>query len=130
MTSRVSSAGTRWGGLFLCILLVVAPNSGWGQAPASPASLPPAAQEALNQGIIAAKVPDYLLAIRYFEDARKIAPAAPVVFLNLGIAESKIPGRELRAIAWFGAAHVLNPLVFLMPILTLRMEAYAGGPAP
>jgi hypothetical protein len=69
----------------------------------APAPLPPAAQEALDKGIIAAKVPDYLLAIRYFEDARKLAPDAPVIFMNLGIAESKIPSRELRAIAWFGA---------------------------
>jgi tetratricopeptide (TPR) repeat protein len=70
---------------------------------ATPAPLQPAAQEALNKGIIAAKVPDYLLAIRYFEEARKLAPQAPVIYLNLGLAESKIPGRELRAMAWFGA---------------------------
>ena len=68
-----------------------------------PAALPPAAQEALDKGIFAAKVPDFSLAIRYFEDARKLAPSAPAVFMNLGIAESKMPGRELRAIAWFGA---------------------------
>ena len=67
------------------------------------AQLPPAAQEALDKGIIAAKVPDYLLAIRFFEEARKAAPQAPVIYLNLGLAESRIPGRELRAIAWFGA---------------------------
>jgi hypothetical protein len=67
------------------------------------APLPPAAQEALDKGIIAAKVPDYLLAIRFFEDARKLAPDAPIIYLNLGLAESRIPGRELRAIAWFGA---------------------------
>ncbi|MEK6664279.1 MAG: tetratricopeptide repeat protein [Pseudomonadota bacterium] len=72
-------------------------------APPAPAPLPPAAQEALNKGIIAAKVPDYLLAIRFFEEARKLAPQAPVLYLNLGLAESRIPGRELRAIAWFGA---------------------------
>ena len=69
----------------------------------APAPLPPAAQQALDKGIIAAKVPDYPLAIRFFEEARKLAPQAPVVFLNLGIAESKMPSRELRAIAWFGA---------------------------
>ncbi|TAN38300.1 MAG: hypothetical protein EPN25_14135 [Nitrospirae bacterium] len=72
-------------------------------APSEPAPLPPASQEALNKGIIAAKVPDYLLAIRYFEEARKLAPQAPVIYLNLGLAESRIPSRELRAIAWFGA---------------------------
>ncbi|MBP6005205.1 MAG: hypothetical protein KA746_17385 [Pyrinomonadaceae bacterium] len=71
--------------------------------------LPPAAQEAVNKGVIAAKVPDYLLAIRYFEEARKIAPDAPIIYLNLGLAESKIPGRELRAIAWFGAYLTANP---------------------
>ena len=74
-----------------------------------PAPLPSAAQEALNKGIIAARVPDYLLAIRYFEEARKFAPQAPVIFMNLGIAESKMPGRELRAIAWFGAYLAATP---------------------
>ena len=60
-------------------------------------------QEAINNGIIATKVPDYLLAVRYFEEARKVAPQSPEIFFNLGLAESKIPGRELRAICWFGA---------------------------
>lgn len=32
-----------------------------------------------------------------------MAPDAPVVFFNMGLAESRIPTRELRAIAWFGA---------------------------
>src|SRR5205085_12567733 len=83
---------------------------GQAGAPAlSPAPLPSAAQEALNKGIIAAKVPDYPLALRLFEDARKLAPQAPVIFLNLGIAESKMPGRELRAIAWFGAYLAATP---------------------
>ena len=68
-----------------------------------PAPLPAAAQEALTKGITAAKLPDYPLAIRYFEEARKLAPDAPVIYLNLGLAESKIPGRELRAMACFGA---------------------------
>ncbi len=72
-------------------------------AQTAPAPLPPAAQEALDKGIIAAKVPDYLLAIRYFEEARKLAPEAPVVLLNLGLAESRIPSRELRAIVWCAA---------------------------
>jgi tetratricopeptide (TPR) repeat protein len=73
------------------------------------AQLPPAAQEALDNGIIAAKVPDYVLAIRYFEEARKIAPDAPVIYFNLGLAESKIPGRELRAICWFSAFLAADP---------------------
>lgn len=51
----------------------------------------------------------YLLAVRFFEEARKLAPEAPVIYLNLGLAESRIPGRELRAIAWFGAYLAANP---------------------
>jgi tetratricopeptide (TPR) repeat protein len=82
--------------------------STWSNAQ-TPAPLPPLAQEAFDKGIIAAKIPDYLLAIRYFQEARKIAPNAPVIYLNLGLAESKIPGRELRAIAWFGAYLAANP---------------------
>ncbi len=73
------------------------------------AELPPDAQEAVKKGIIAAKEQDYLLAIRYFQDARKIAPTAPEIYLNLGLAESKIPSRELRAICWFGAYLAARP---------------------
>ena len=40
----------------------------------APAPLPPEAQEAIRKGILAAKQQDYLLAIRYFQDARKIVP--------------------------------------------------------
>ena len=76
---------------------------------ANSTQLPPAAQEAINKGIIAAKIPDYLLAIRYFEEARKIAPISSEVFFYLGLAESKLPGRELRAICWFGAYLTGNP---------------------
>jgi hypothetical protein len=112
MTSRRRRPGFQWGCAALILLIVNAPNAGWGQASApaaSPVQLPPAAQEALNKGIIAAKVPDYLLAIRYFEEARTLAPQAPIVFMNLGIAESKIPGRELRAIAWLAAYLAASP---------------------
>ncbi len=91
-----------WHGPALIFFIVIAPSVSVGQTN-GPAPLPPAAQEALNKGILAAKVPDYQLAIRFFEDARKIAPEAPIVFLNLGLAESRVPSRELRAIAWFGA---------------------------
>ena len=105
MTATRSQPGPFRRRAALVLLLLVAPNFGWAQAnaPAVSAPLPHAAQEALNKGIIAAKVPDYLLAIRFFQDARKLAPAAPVILLNLGIAEAKIAGRELRAMAWFGA---------------------------
>jgi tetratricopeptide (TPR) repeat protein len=94
----------------LILLLMLAPSIAWTQANTlAPAPLPPAAQDAVNKGIIAAKVPDYLLAIRFFQEARKIAPQAAVIYLNLGLAESKIPSRELRAMAWFGAYLAASP---------------------
>jgi len=77
-----------------------------GQTPvpkATPAPLPPEAQAAIKKGIIAAKEQEWLIAIQSFQEARKTAPNSPEVFYNLGLAESKLPGRELRAIAWFGA---------------------------
>jgi len=67
------------------------------------------AQEAINKGIIAAKNQDYLLSIQYFQAARKIAPDAPEIYYDLGLAESKLPGRQLRAVAWFGAYLAANP---------------------
>ncbi len=74
-----------------------------------PGQLPPVAQEFMEKGIIAAQQQEYLLAIRLFQDARKIAPAAPILFFNLGLAESKIAGRELRAMTWFGAYLAASP---------------------
>lgn len=75
----------------------------------APAPLPPDAQLLIDKGVLAAKQQDYLLAIRYFQDARKLSPQAPEIYFDLGLAESKIPGRELRAIAWFGAYLAANP---------------------
>ena len=90
------------------VLLAILPGVARSQANV-PDALSAVAQEALNKGILAAKVPDYPLALRFFEAARKAAPQASVVFLNLGLAESRVPGRELRAMAWFGAYLAANP---------------------
>ena len=92
----------------LGFLSFVLPISALAQA-VTPAPLPPDAQAAMKKGVIAAQQQDYLLAIRYFQDARKLAPDAPEIYKDLGLAESKIPGRELRAIAWFGAYLAANP---------------------
>jgi tetratricopeptide (TPR) repeat protein len=78
-------------------------------AAGSCAELTPDAQQAVNKGILAAQQQDYLLAIRYFADARKISPKAPEIYYDLGLAESKIAGRELRAIAWLAAYVAANP---------------------
>ncbi len=95
------------------------------------AALPPEAQEALDKGVIAAKQQDYLLAVRFFQDARKIAPDAPEIFYNLGLAESKIPGRELRAMAWFGAylaatTNALNATAVKELIQTLEVKSQSN----
>src|SRR5438034_5695252 len=91
----------------IIFLLVITAGVALAQV-APPKALPPEAQEAISKGVIAAKQQDYLLAIRYFEEARKAAPAATEIFYDLGLAESKIPGRELRAMAWFGAYLAAN----------------------
>ena len=75
----------------------------------SHAEMPPAAQEAMKKGVIAAKEKEWEIAIQSFHKALDIVrkaeiwPRPPEIFYNLGLAESKLPGRELRAIAWFGA---------------------------
>ena len=81
-----------------------------------PPALPVEARAALKRGVIAAKQQDYPLAIRYFEEARKSAPAAPEIFYELGLAESKIAGRELRSICWFEACLAGGPFFAEMGI--------------
>lgn len=77
------------------------------------AGMPPEAQNAVNLGISAAKQEhDFSLAIRYFQEARAWVPVAtdaPEIFLNLGLAESRLSGRELRAIGWLSAYLAAGP---------------------
>lgn len=68
-----------------------------------------AAAREMNLGYAAAKQKDYAGAILHFEKARAITPNAPEVYYNLGLAESKMPGRELRAVVWFGAYLASDP---------------------
>jgi len=90
-------------------LLVAAAILGATAAAQAQAPLDPAAQRALDEGVKAAKDSKFLVALGHFEVARRLAPESPVVFLNLGLAESKLPTRELRAIAWFGAYLAVYP---------------------
>jgi len=73
------------------------------------AAFPPEIDPIMKLGIEAAQKKDYLQAINFFEEAQKISPNTADVYYNLGLAESQIPGRELRAMAWFGAYLVANP---------------------
>jgi tetratricopeptide (TPR) repeat protein len=87
-------------------VLFLVPTSGAQTNP----ELPPTAKAAFEKGLLAAQQQNYGLAIRYFNEARRTAPeSAPEILFNLGLAESKLSGRELRAIAWFQAYLVANP---------------------
>jgi tetratricopeptide (TPR) repeat protein len=89
----------------LVFTLPIAPTTAIAQT----ASLPADAQAALKKGLAAANEQQWEMAIQNFQDARKIAPDAPEIYYDLGLAESKIPGRELRAVAWFGAYLAATP---------------------
>jgi hypothetical protein len=69
--------------------------------------LPPEAQEAFAQGVTAANRKDWVVAIDYFDQARRAAPLHPLPLYYLGLAETQVPGRELRAISWLRAFLVL-----------------------
>ena len=92
-------------GLAAMFALLIAPVA----ATAETSSLPADAQQALDKGLAAAKQQQWDIAIQNFQDARKIAPDAPEIYYDLGLAESKIAGRELRAVAWFGAYLAASP---------------------
>jgi Flp pilus assembly protein TadD len=73
----------------LSLLLPITALAQTSAPTSAPAPLSTDAKEAINKGILAAKQQDYLLAIRYFQDARKIAPDGPEIYFDLGLAESK-----------------------------------------
>ncbi len=87
------------------------------------AELPPDAQSAMEKGVLAAQQQDFALAAKFFAEARESAPEAPELLYNLGLAESKIPGRELRAIAWFGAYLAANPTAANAAAVKKQMDA-------
>lgn len=81
--------------VFLCSPLVHAADTN--------TPLPPEARQAFDKGMVAAEQKEWQTAIRYFLKAQEVEPYAPEILFNLGLAESKVPGRELRAIVWFRA---------------------------
>jgi len=86
------------------------------------AKVPPKAKGAMDKGIAAANRGEFPLAIQHFQAARAIAPDAADIYYNLGLAESKMPGRELRAIAWFGAFLAANPETPTPTVAAIREE--------
>jgi hypothetical protein len=71
--------------------------------PTPDATLTPEAQQAFDEGIAAEQQGNYLLASQFFLSAEKLAPENAAIVYNLALAESRIPGRELRSMAWFEA---------------------------
>ncbi len=71
--------------------------------------LKPEAREPFDKGMAAVEEQQWLVAIGYFERAQRIDERAPQILMNLGLAESMIPGRELRSLAWFRAYLAAHP---------------------
>lgn len=74
-----------------------------------PLPLREAAAREMSLGYAAAKQKDYAEALLHFEKARASTPNAPEIYYNLGLAEARIPGRELRAVVWLGAYLASDP---------------------
>lgn len=89
--------------------------------------LPPATQKAYDAGIASAKAGDFTAAIKSLDDARKAAPDAPAIYYNLGLAESKIPGREVRAICALEAYLALSPNAENTPAVRKAIDGLEAG---
>jgi hypothetical protein len=98
-----------WLALAACLNLALPPPALAQAGAPAPATLSAKAQAALKKGLEAAKEQNWESAIKSFLEARKLSPNTPEIYYDLGLAESKIPGRELRAIGWFTAYLVANP---------------------
>ena len=79
----------------------LAAGRGWADQPVK--AVPPAARMALNQGLAAAEAHQYDIALQDFKNAFNADQADPEIWFNLGLASSKLPGRELDAITYFEA---------------------------
>ncbi len=77
--------------------------------PAGAADLPLATQVELQAGLDAARAGQWDAAAEHFANARRSDPAAPAPLYNLGLAEARLPGRELRAAGWLEAFLAVAP---------------------
>jgi tetratricopeptide (TPR) repeat protein len=81
-----------------------------------------AAREPFNRGMAAVQQQDWALARRYFLEAYK-KESAPQISFNLGLVSTKMPGHELRAIAWFKAYLVAAPNAANAPAVREQITA-------
>lgn len=96
------------------LALMLAATSAFAAKTAAPRGpldpLPLKAQVSLDAGIDAAKAGDYPRALSLFDSASSESGGeAAILYLNRGLVESRMPGRELRAIAWLSAYLALVP---------------------
>ncbi len=77
-------------------------------ARADDASLSKDAAARYEAGLRATQTADWPTAIRYFSEAQTLAPFAPPVLFNLGLAYAR-SARELAAIAWLNAYLAVSP---------------------
>lgn len=85
------------------LALVLLPVSFGSASAQQTEALPPAAQQALDKGLAAAKQEQWTIAIQSLDQARQLAPKSPIILFNQALAESRVPGRELRSIVLFHA---------------------------
>lgn len=90
-----------------CILLalLLVPLSAAAQTP----TLNPWAQSVLDQGLAAAQKQDWKGAIQHFLEVQQAYPRSPEIWFDLGLAELKLPGYEICALAWFKGYLILAP---------------------
>jgi Tfp pilus assembly protein PilF len=89
----------RLAGLWLLVNAVLAPLAVSAQGDPH---VPAQAQPALQRGVAAAKAQDWSTAIAELSRAQKLAPHAPIVLFNLGLAYDR-SGRPFPAIGWLRA---------------------------
>ena len=77
--------------------LLLSPAAGRAQTE----SLSPEAGAAVDRGMADARGGDFKSAEGEFLAAWRVAPDDPRIWFDLGLADAKLPGHELRAIAWF-----------------------------
>jgi hypothetical protein len=105
----------------LLFLAMILPMDSFAQT-TNVTTMPPKAQAAMKKGLDAAKLQEWTVAIRYFNEAHQSAPDSPVPLVNLGLAESQLPGHELRAVCWFEAYLILVPAAVNAPAVRQQIS--------
>ncbi|HEY5410235.1 MAG TPA: hypothetical protein VIJ94_05850 [Caulobacteraceae bacterium] len=89
----------------LLMAMMLAPASAVAQASA----ISPAATASYQQGVDAVRQQNWELALQQFLAAQTADPNSPPILFNLGLVSEKIPGHQLRAIAWLQAYLLAAP---------------------